>query len=294
MDEVARFLSKVLDEPQLQILHRHSIGGGCIAQAMRLELSNGESCFAKFLDSSSGQNVFEIEAEGLRALADTKALRVPRVLGHTQLASGQRALLLEWIGQKSVGQLDFGKFGSQLAQMHLKDAEPSYGWHQDNFLGSNPQSNTISTNWLDFFAQQRLGFQLSLARQHALGTSELYRCVDRLCERLDRILGKETPHASLLHGDLWSGNFLADSKGNAVLIDPAVYRGHREAELAMPLIFGGFPQQFFDSYNESWPLDAGWRERVEIYKLYHYLNHLNLFGSTYLSNCLTIARRFGS
>lgn len=145
-----------------------------------------------------------------------------------------------------------------------------------------------------FFAECRLSYQLRLARQGGLGSGELFRLADRTVQRLENLLGAQVPPPSLLHGDLWNGNLLVGAAGNAVVIDPAVYYGHREAELAMPLLFGGFPAEFFDAYSEAWPLASGWQDRVEIYKLYHLLNHLNLFGVGYLDSCLEIVRRFGS
>jgi fructosamine-3-kinase len=185
-------------------------------------------------------------------------------------------------------------FGAHLAEHHRRGTSSRFGWASDNYLGSTVQKNEARESWVEFFGECRLQYQLRLARQRGLGSREFYRLAERVIERLDKWLGDDRAQPSLLHGDLWSGNFLVDAAGRAVVIDPAVYYGHREAELAMPLLFGGFPPEFFDAYSEAWPLAEGWRERVELYKLYHLLNHLNLFGVGYLDSCLEIVRRFGS
>ncbi|MCC6509900.1 MAG: fructosamine kinase family protein, partial [Pirellulaceae bacterium] len=148
--------------------------------------------------------------------------------------------------------------------------------------------------WVEFFAEFRLNYQLRLARQRGLGSGEFYRLAGRVVQRLDKWLTSTDACPCLLHGDLWNGNLLVGADGYAVVIDPAVYYGEREAELAMPLLFGGFHPDFFDAYNTTWELPAGWQQRAELYKLYHLLNHLNLFGVGYLDSCLEIVRRFGS
>jgi len=225
-------------------------------------------------------------------LAKTGTLRVPQVVAAGMLSDSEACLILEAI-LPGPPQTDFWeRLGQGLAALHRQATAGNFGWSSDNYIGSNRQPNSAHASWVEFFAVQRLGFQLQLARTHARGSRELFKLGEQLIAKLDKRLGPCDERPSLLHGDLWSGNYLVASDGAPVLIDPACYFGLREADLAMPLLFGGFPQRFFDAYDASWPLAAGWRERVEIYKLYHLLNHLNLFGSGYLDSCLEILRRF--
>jgi fructosamine-3-kinase len=169
--------------------------------------------------------------------------------------------------------------GERLARLHRVTA-PRFGWHRDNTIGATPQSNEWTGDWAAFVAGQRLGFQLDLVERHGHGG----RLVDRgrrLCELVSAFLGDHRPQASLLHGDLWGGNWAADAAGEPVIFDPAVYFGDREADLAMTRLFGGFGRSFYEAYQAGWPLEPGAAQRVVLYNLYHVLNHLNLFGGGY-------------
>ena len=268
------------------------VGGGCINRAEILLLEDGARLFAKS-NPSAPPDLFEREAEGLRALAAPGALRVPRdpVAGR---ADGTAFLVMEAVptGRPKPG--FFEVFGRGFARLHretVHDGAAPFGFPHDNYIGSTPQPNGWAASWVDFFRERRLGYQLRLARDNGLSGPELDHLGDRLVDRLDEWIDLPEEPACLLHGDLWSGNYMSDDAGEPVLIDPAAYYGHREADLAMTELFGGFDQSFYDAYDEAWPLPPGSPERREIYKLYHLLNHLNLFGRGYLARCVATLQR---
>jgi fructosamine-3-kinase len=266
-----------------------SVGGGCIADSRRVELSDGRLCFLKTGEQHKG--MFTKEANGLRELRKAKAVRVPEVL-----YVGDNILLLEYI--ESVRAVDsrkfFETFGRSYALLH-KYHGMHYGFYEDNFIGSTIQKNIPSQSnirWWEFYYLYRLKFQFDLAISQGYGTDEFKRAFGKLEQRIESIIGNSPEQPALLHGDLWGGNFLSTAHNEVVLIDPAVYYGHREADLAMTRLFGGFSSDFYSAYNEVYPLESGWREREDIYKLYHVLNHLNLFGQSYYSQALSIIRSY--
>lgn len=265
-------------------------GGGCIHRAELVRLSDGRVFFVK--SNRRSADVFAKEAEGLAAIEAAGAIAVPRIIALGGLPDEASCLVLEAISSSQPQPGFWAQFGNQFARLHQMTRAACFGWSSDNYLGSSQQKNDGKDDWVDFFAECRLAFQLRLARNGGRGSMELFRLGQRLMDRLDKLIGNPRQTPSLLHGDLWSGNYLVGHEGQPVLIDPAVSYGSREADLAMPLLFGGFPREFFDAYQETWPLDDGWLDRVELYKLYHLLNHLNLFGSGYLDSCLEILRRF--
>jgi protein-ribulosamine 3-kinase len=185
--------------------------------------------------------------------------------------------------------------GIQLANLH-KNTSVEYGLDNDNYIGSTPQLNTAceteKINWIEFYLGKRLIFQFKLAEKKGYAGEELGRVFSLLENKIDIILNDCQAIPSLLHGDLWSGNFITDETGNACLIDPAVYYGHREADLAMAKLFGGFDNRFYSAYNEEYPLDNGYQYRENIYKLYHVLNHLNLFGTRYYQQALSLIKYY--
>ena len=269
-----------------------SLSGGSINDARLLELEDGRRFFVKSQHGDgSGSDVFEREAEGLEALrratASIDALYVPAVIGRAE-SDGRSFLVLEAIETGRGGASLHIEFGRSLASMHHETHRGSaierYGFAHDNYLGATPQPNAWNDDWVEFWRQHRLGDQLERARRAGLADSLLDRLGGRLLERLDDFLPRR-PEASLLHGDLWSGNYLVDDRGRAVLIDPAAYYGHREAEIAMTRLFGGFPADFDRGYREAWPFEPGSSDRLLIYELHHLLNHLNLFGRGYLGSC---------
>jgi len=251
------------------------IGGGCINQA--LKLSDGEQQWFVKTNEAQRLAMFEAEAEGLNAMADTRTIGVPRALC-TGTHGGQSYIVIDYIEQGPAGSSGQALAGERLAAMHRHTAE-RFGWHRDNTIGATHQPNDWRDDWIDFWREQRLGFQLELAARHGYG-GQLQRSGEQLLARF-HVLLEHAPEPSLLHGDLWGGNISFDSKGEPVIFDPAVYYGDREADLAMTELFGGFGSDFYAAYRDAWPLDAGYPVRKTLYKLYHILNHLNLFGSGY-------------
>jgi len=235
-----------------KIQSTETVSGGCINSAICCYLENGECYFVKFNQNLPG--VFELEAEGLEAIRSTDTLKAPEVLGSGETELGTQFLVLEFISQAPQKKNFFETFGRQLAQMHrANQAEIRFGFPNDNFIGSTPQKNTWNADWIEFFAVQRLEFQLKLANHNGLATSELNQRCDKLILRLDRFINSSEPPA-LVHGDLWSGNYLVSQGGIPVLIDPAVYFGARESEFGMIKLFGGFNSQFYHAYNEAYSL----------------------------------------
>ena len=240
-------------------------------------LSDGSRSYFVKLNAADRLDMFEAEAEGLAALAAPGAIRVPEPVC-TGTAGGQSYLVMELLDLG--GRLDAARAGRQLAKLHWATAE-RFGWHRDNTIGSTPQRNPESTDWVAFWREHRLGHQLELAARNGYG-GRLQTAGERLMERLDALIGHR-PEPSILHGDLWGGNIGATPDGEPVIFDPAVYHGDRETDIAMTELFGGFGSAFYAAYREAWPLDAGYATRKTLYNLYHILNHLNLFGGGYLS-----------
>ncbi|HAI10065.1 MAG TPA: hypothetical protein DCM28_00040 [Phycisphaerales bacterium] len=267
-----------------QIAHVHSVGGGCINKAWQLTLDDQSKVFVKEPNGKVLADHFQVEADGLNALAKPQCIRIPNVLGLTQTAENMPLLILEHIPTGSQG-MDFQTtLGKQLATLHRKTTQQQYGWQGDNLLGATPQSNRWSDDWVDFVRRHRLGYQFKLARRNGHVDSQFMDTAQRLLDRLDTLLDCDEP-ACLLHGDLWAGNVMCDDAGNPVLVDPGVYYGQREADLAMTHLFGGFTPEFYQAYHDTWPLPDGTMQRQRVYMLYHLLNHLNLFGRGYFGQC---------
>ena len=258
-------------------------GGGCIHRSYVLT-SRGQRLFAK-LNAEAFDDAFAAEADGLRALAFA-GMRAPEPVCHGR-AQGCSFLVMEYLEIGASG--DFAEMGRRLAAMHSAHGE-GHGWHRDNYIGSTPQRNCASRNWVTFWRDARLLPQLELACRNGFA-GRLQERGGRIAAELQHLLQGHAPPASLLHGDLWQGNaaFLAD--GVPVLFDPAVYRGDREADLAMTELFGGFPAAFYRAYREAAPLEAGYAVRKHLYNLYHVLNHLNLFGGGYLRQAESMMER---
>jgi fructosamine-3-kinase len=232
--------------------------------------------------------MLEAEADGLRELARANSVRVPAVLG-VDTDGAQAFLALEWIECHPATSRAEAVLGEQLARLHQVGAA-RFGWHRDNTIGATPQHNDWTADWIRFFAEQRLGFQLELAERTGHGGRWL-EGGRRLCEQLDAFFDGYRPRPSLLHGDLWGGNWAADSSGAPVLFDPATYYGDREADLAMTRLFGGFGRGFYDAYRSAWSLDPGASTRRDLYNLYHVFNHLNLFGGGYRAQAAAMIER---
>lgn len=270
------------------------LGGGDINEARCLRLSSADRVFVK---SNTAQRFrfFQTESLGLEAIAAAGVISTPRVLGlGVDRQRGESFLLLEYLAGTREGRQFWEEFGHALAALHLADTKcfvPAgrWGFLEDNFIGATPQRNTPRERWSDFFRDCRLEPQFRRA-MHWLDESARRRA-ERILGHLEDLL-PEPEHSSLLHGDLWSGNFMVGPDGRAWLIDPAVYVGHAEADLAMTELFGGFAPSFYDAYREVNPLEPGYAQRRDIYNLYHLLNHLNLFGGGYLGSVLSVLRRF--
>jgi fructosamine-3-kinase len=259
------------------------VAGGCIHRCLLLE-GGGRRYFAK-TNARSERDNFAAEADGLAALSAAGA-RVPVPLCQGQ-AGEQAFLVLEHLELRGNG--DYAALGRALAAVHSVHGE-FFGWRRDNYIGRTPQLNRRSPSWSEFWREARLGPQLELARENGLGES-LLKKGEQLAGAVPGLLSGHAPAASLLHGDLWSGNagFLAD--GTPVFFDPAVYWGDREADLAMTELFGGFPQDFYSAYAEAAPVDRGYAVRKRLYNLYHVLNHANLFGGGYAAQAERMIER---
>ena len=268
---------------------RTSVAGGDINAAYRIE-GSGERFFVK-LQRTEMLPLFAAEAAGLAEIAASATVRVPRVIAFGA-AAGQAYLVLEYIALQGLSAQASHQLGQVLAHMH-RHVGTGFGWTRDNSIGTTPQINTPSDNWLDFWKDRRLGYQLALAQRNGYGRT-LSKPGDQLLADCGALFSAYRPVASLLHGDLWSGNAAADEAGAPVIFDPAVYYGDREADLAMTELFGGFSPHFYAAYREAWPLDPGYAVRKDFYNLYHVLNHLNLFGAGYLGQAeRMIARLLG-
>lgn len=254
-----------------------SIGGGCINSAYCLE-GDSRAYFVK-LNRKELLPMFEAETEGLREIAATQTVRTPLPVC-TGTSGGQAFLVMENLRLGSGRGGSDRLLGQRLAQMHQIE-QAYFGWHRDNTIGSTPQPNARQNDWVGFWASQRLGFQLELAMANGNGR-RLQQQGEKLLDRLPKLFASYQPKPSLLHGDLWGGNYAADETGQPVIFDPACYYGDREADLAMTELFGGFGRDFYAAYHETYPLDAGYPTRKTLYNLYHILNHLNLFGGGYL------------
>ena len=267
------------------------VGGGCIHHAWRLELAGGRRLFAK-TNRAALLPVLAAEADGLTALASAAeagrdqaagaGLTVPRPLQLAEL-EGEALLLLSWLelGAAPAGaDQAWRRLGADLAGLHrasLQGHDGRFGWKQDNFIGSGPQPNGWRADWGRFFAEQRLGAQLTWAAR----SGRRLAGAEALLEQVPLWLADHPAEACLVHGDLWSGNAALLAGGGGAIFDPAVHRADREVDLAMARLFGGFPAAFFAGYGEAWPLPPGHSRRVELYNLYHLLNHANLFGGGY-------------
>lgn len=272
------------------ILRVTSIGGGCIAHACRVTTASVDY-FLKYGNQTVAAT-FAAEAEGLQALRKAASpLQIPDVVAtQAGIAELPGFLLLTWLETHPLSKTGWETLGTGLAELHAY-TNTRYGFDNHNFIGASPQVNDWHRDWPTFFRTQRLAPQIRQARTTGRWRTRWNPFVERLYAKLPALL-PTTPPASLLHGDLWNGNVLGLAKGQAALIDPAVYYGDHETDLAMSELFGGFAPRFYDAYAEAWPLEADYAERRDLYNLYHLLNHLNLFGSSYAGSVERILRRF--
>lgn len=273
----------------LQITSARRVSGGSINQAAKVTLTNGQNCFLKW-NTTADPRMFSVEEKGLNLLASADtAIKIPAVIATGQTDDNTGYLLQEFIEEGTPKPDSATHFGHSLAQLH-QHHEEQYGLDHHNYIGRLPQSNTWHKNWEDFFIQERMKPQLKLATDSGKLGSDTIAHFEAMFKKLADIFPDEPP--SLLHGDLWGGNYFFDSNGKATIFDPAVYYGHREIELAFTHLFGGFPSNFYNAYKESYPLAAGFPQRKDIYNLYPLLVHTNLFGGSYARQVEGIVRQF--
>lgn len=286
-DDVASLLESHLG---IRVVGSQTLGGGCIANASRADTSQG-SLFVKWSRDEAAAT-FPAEADGLRALrkAGTDLVVPAPLLVREARLTVPGLLVLEWIEPGMEREGFWEAFGEGLAELH-RHAGNHFGFDGDNFIGRLQQHNDWRASWSEFFASMRLEPQVRRARDARRWQASWTARVERLLNRLDELLPQH-PEPSLLHGDLWSGNFLVTEEGRAALVDPAVYYGHREADLAMTELFGGFDERFYAAYRDVWELEAGYNDRRDVYNLYHLINHLNHFGSGYAGSVGRILGRF--
>ena len=269
---IAQRISEATGAPFLVKSHV-AVGGGCINSATLLD--DGRRRFFVKRNDAVRLAMFDAEAEGLKEIAQSRSVRVPQpVCAGT--VDDSAYLVLEHLELSGTDGRCLEQLGRELAQMH-RTTQKQFGWRLDNTIGSTPQINTPGDDWVEFWREHRLGFQLDLAARNG---HNLMRRGEQLMADLGEFFHSYRPTPSLLHGDLWGGNIGA-TKGEPVIFDPAVYYGDREADLAMTELFGGFSARFYQAYQEAWPLDAGYKVRKSLYNLYHVLNHFNLFGGGY-------------
>ena len=269
-DALATHISESTGEP-FELLQKKTVGGGCINDAYRIEGRN-QDYFVK-LNHAGALEMFEAEADGLREIAGTKTIRVPSPIC-SGTTGAQAYFVMEFINLGGGGS-QF-QLGERLAKLHAVP-QSRYGWHRDNTIGATPQPNLAGDDWVEFLREHRLGFQFRLAKQNGMAFNDS----ENLLRQLDAFFDGYQPKPSLLHGDLWSGNVASDENGGPVIFDPATYCGDREAEFGLTEMFGGFGTDFWSGYESVLPLEDGYGTRKLIYRLYHTLNHFNLFGSGY-------------
>jgi len=281
--EFQKYLSNLLNENIIEI---HSVSGGDISEAFKI-ITPKNTYFLK-TNWASSLNMFQTEASALKHISNTNTIKTPKIIA-VDTFENHAFLLMEFIESKSPTSNDFKTLGLQLADMHNCSAD-GFGLEQDNFIGTLPQSNTKHKSWCDFYINERLLPQLKIAKQKQLLSDNECPTKGLLLEKLQPLFQNIKP--SLLHGDLWGGNFLISSQGEPYLIDPALYYGHGEVDIAMTKLFGGFGEDFYKSYHNILPKDLHTVQRIDIYQLYYLLVHLNLFGRTYYGSVSRILRKY--
>ncbi len=262
---------------KLKILNFRPVYGGDINTSFKLETSTGDF-FIKLNDANLYPHMFEKEARGLNTLREAGALYVPEVILTGQVED-TAYLVLEYVENNGRKDASFWRnFGYGLAELH-RHTHTYFGFDEDNYIGSLIQINKPDTSWVNFFIKNRLKYQIQISINKGYFSQDTLDKFEELYELLPHLIPDELPN--LLHGDLWAGNFLANKNHGAVLIDPAVYYGSREMDLAMTQLFGGFEDEFYAAYHEAYPLQNGWQKRIKIYQLYPLLVHVNLFGGSY-------------
>jgi fructosamine-3-kinase len=267
---ITQSISVAVHRP-FELIKARSVGGGCINQSY--VLTDGEQQYFVKLNRPELLGMFEAEAAGLQEIAATNTIQVPAVIT-LGMNDTHAYLVLSYI--ELDGRPQWERMGAELAALHRVHSSSQFGWERSNTIGSTPQINDWSSNWAEFFGQQRLGYQFQLATSKG----GKFPLADQLLAQLPEILNHQ-PSPSIVHGDLWSGNASFDQAGAPVIFDPAVYWGDREVDMAMTELFGGFPPVFYAGYESVYPINPGYQRRKIVYNLYHLINHYNLFGGSY-------------
>lgn len=286
IESVESFLSRMTGK-MTRIVSSMVVSGGCINKTIKIRTED-DTYFVKYNLADEFPDMFGKEAAGLTLLREKGKLRLPEPL-HVDTIEKYSYILLEFISTKNRVPSFWQMLGEGLAGLH-KQSHTTFGLDYDNYIGSLLQKNTAHSDWNEFFVVERLEPMIKLAYDKNKITGDLVNLFDPLFSRLSRLIPAEKP--ALLHGDLWSGNYMVDDKGNPCLVDPSVYYGHREVDLAMTRLFGGFAPPFYDHYQKSYPLEKGWEERTDIFNLYPLLVHINLFGGGYETQVRIILKRF--
>lgn len=283
---ISEHISAVTEKP-FEVQHQHPVGGGSINQTYGI--TGGDRTYeVKYfvkLNEAGHLPMFEAEALGLAEIERSQTIRVPKPLCWGQTHSGQAYstqahaayLVMEWIDLDRGSRESWAAMGRQLAAMHRTFSDQGYGWSQNNTIGATPQLNPWTATWSTFFLEHRLGYQFRLARRRG----GHFPKQDALLVAAAALLTEHFTAPSLVHGDLWSGNAAITQQGEPIILDPAVYYGDREVDVAMTELFGGFPSDFYCAYENAFPLEAGYPKRKVLYNLYHVINHFNLFGGSY-------------
>ena len=280
--KIAEHISEVTGE-KFVVENRRSIGGGCINQGYAI--SDRERTYFVKINQAAELDMFAAEALGLKEMWSSKTIRVPQPICYGT-TNGSAYIVQEYLELgRSGGNNAWEEMGRKLAAMHsryptfLRSQGSGFGWERNNTIGSTPQINTWTSDWVEFFAEHRIGYQLRLAKRRGGQFSQ----GESLIKAIPQLLANHHPQPSLVHGDLWSGNASVTAAGEPVIFDPATYYGDREVDIAMTELFGKFPASFYQGYNAVWPLDSGYELRKNLYNLYHIINHFNLFGGSYES-----------
>ncbi|MBK8660856.1 MAG: fructosamine kinase family protein [Ignavibacteriales bacterium] len=271
-----------------KIKSSRDVSGGCIASNSVLTGQSGRKYFVKQYPGDQGESKAKAEVTGLTELMRQKIIRIPVIIG-----TAKNVVALEFVekGRASAG--FYESFGRSLAQLHRCSSKAGFGFTENNFIGDSLQINLPrSRNWREFYVLNRLMPQYKLMEKNGFTDSALNRLFEKMLSNLYKIIDDSAVFPSLLHGDLWAGNYFASTTGEAVIFDPAVYYGDRETDLAMTRLFGGFDEKFYLSYKNEFPLEYGSDERVRLYQLYHLMNHLNLFGSSYYREVIEIIKKY--
>lgn len=265
------------------IRDRRGISGGSINQAY--QVTDGERSYFVKLNQAVQIGMFEAEALGLKEIAASQTIRVPRPISWGT-ANNSAYIVMEYLPLGGGGQQAWYRLGQDLAAMHRVTSDRGFGWRQNNTIGETPQPNPWTPDWMTFYSEQRLGYQFQLAQRRGSFPRQ-----DELLAAVPALLAGHDPEPSLVHGDLWSGNAAITNSGMPVILDPATYYGDREVDIALSELFGRFPQPFYEGYSVAYPLEAGYETRKILYNLYHILNHFNMFGGGYGSQAKVMIDR---